>query len=54
MHWRPPSLQVRGTAKVDWAQLSRDFGKSRAKEFKDIKDRLPRRQRAGMPRWKGS
>ncbi|GGP16591.1 transposase [Nonomuraea glycinis] len=33
-------------------QVIRDFGKSRAKACKDIKDRLPMRQRAGMPRWK--
>lgn len=33
-------------------QVIRDFGKSRAKAQKDIKDRLPMRQRAGMPRWK--
>ncbi|MET8004836.1 RNA-guided endonuclease InsQ/TnpB family protein, partial [Nonomuraea glycinis] len=33
-------------------QVIRDFGKSRAKALKDIKDRLPMRQRAGMPRWK--
>lgn len=33
-------------------QLIRDFGKSRAKALKDIKDRLPVRQRAGMPGYK--
>ncbi|MET8454726.1 transposase, partial [Streptomyces sp. NPDC005209] len=33
-------------------QLIRDFGKSRAKALKDIKDRLPQHRRAGMPRWK--
>ncbi|UKY52199.1 RNA-guided endonuclease InsQ/TnpB family protein [Streptomyces inhibens] len=37
---------------VPQQQLIRDFGKSRAKALKDIKDRLPMRQRAGMPRWK--
>ncbi|MDQ0599046.1 hypothetical protein QF037_003391 [Streptomyces canus] len=30
-------------------QLIRDFWKSRAKALKDIKDRLPVRQRAGLP-----
>lgn len=30
----------------------RDFGKSRAKAQKDIKERMPMWQRAGMPRWK--
>ncbi|MEU0169706.1 transposase [Streptomyces iakyrus] len=37
---------------VPQQQLIRDFGKSRAKALKDIKDRLPVRQRAGMPRYK--
>jgi putative transposase len=34
---------------VPQQQLIRDFGKSRAKALKDIRDRLPVRQRAGMP-----
>ncbi|MET7592901.1 transposase, partial [Streptomyces sp. NPDC005444] len=33
-------------------QAIRDFGTSRAKALKDIKDRLPIRRRAGMPRYK--
>ncbi|MFC9505010.1 RNA-guided endonuclease InsQ/TnpB family protein [Streptomyces sp. NPDC057002] len=37
---------------VPQQQLIRDFGKSRAKALKDIKDRLPQRQRAGMPTYK--
>ncbi|WP_407837184.1 RNA-guided endonuclease InsQ/TnpB family protein [Streptomyces sp. DSM 116496] len=37
---------------VPQQQLVRDFGKSRAKALKDIKGRLPMRQRAGMPRFK--
>ncbi|MFJ8590620.1 RNA-guided endonuclease InsQ/TnpB family protein [Streptomyces sp. NPDC093598] len=37
---------------VPQQQLIRDFGKARAKALKDIKDRLPMRQRAGMPRFK--
>ncbi|QIY76425.1 RNA-guided endonuclease InsQ/TnpB family protein [Streptomyces sp. RLB1-33] len=37
---------------VPQQQLIRDFGKSRAKAQKDIKDRLPMRRRAGMPKWK--
>ncbi|MFI5884448.1 RNA-guided endonuclease InsQ/TnpB family protein [Streptomyces sp. NPDC051554] len=37
---------------VPQQQLIRDFGKSRAKALKDIKVRLPQRQRAGMPRHK--
>ncbi|MFJ9864422.1 RNA-guided endonuclease InsQ/TnpB family protein [Streptomyces sp. NPDC101165] len=39
-------------ASVPQQQLIRDFGKSRAKALKDIKDRLPVRQRAGMPGYK--
>ncbi|TXC99556.1 transposase [Streptomyces sp. ISID311] len=39
-------------ASVPQQQVVRDFGKSRAKALKDIQDRLPMRQRAGMPRWK--
>ncbi len=39
-------------ASVPQQQLVRDFGKSRAKALKDIKDRLPMGQRAGLPRWK--
>jgi putative transposase len=37
-------------ASVPQQQTIRDFGKSRAKAIKDIKDRLPVRQRAGMPK----
>lgn len=37
---------------VPQQQLVRDFGKSRAKALKDIKARLPMRQRAGMPKYK--
>ncbi|MER7898393.1 transposase [Streptomyces sp. NPDC096046] len=37
---------------VPQQQLIRDFGKARAKALKDFKDRLPMRQRAGMPRYK--
>ncbi|QKV98124.1 transposase [Streptomyces sp. NA02950] len=43
---------LREGASVPQQQLIRDFGKSRAKALKDIKARLPMRQRAGMPRWK--
>ncbi|MFI6766997.1 RNA-guided endonuclease InsQ/TnpB family protein [Streptomyces sp. NPDC050355] len=39
-------------ASVPQQQLIRDFGKSRAKALKDMKDRLPAHRRAGMPRWK--
>ncbi|MER7401654.1 transposase [Streptomyces sp. NPDC000070] len=37
---------------VPQQQLIRDFGKCRAKALKDSKDRLPQRQRAGMPKHK--
>ena len=33
-------------------QAVRDFGRSRAKAQKDIKERLPVARRAGMPKWK--
>ncbi|QTZ94229.1 transposase [Streptomyces auratus AGR0001] len=39
-------------ASVPQQQVVRDFAASRAKALKDIKARLPMRQRAGMPRWK--
>ncbi|AVH54599.1 RNA-guided endonuclease InsQ/TnpB family protein [Streptomyces dengpaensis] len=42
---------ARGSS-VPQQQIIRDFGKSRAKAHKDVRDRLPMRQRAGMPRWK--
>ncbi|MDI3418435.1 RNA-guided endonuclease InsQ/TnpB family protein [Streptomyces luteolus] len=37
---------------VPQQQLVRDFGRSRAKAVKDVRDRLPQRQRAGMPKYK--
>jgi putative transposase len=37
---------------VPQQQVIRDFGKSRAKALRDIKDRLPVHGRAGMPRRK--
>jgi putative transposase len=39
-------------ASVPQQQVIRDFAKSRAKALKDIKARLPMRQRAGMPKYK--
>ncbi|WP_406132290.1 RNA-guided endonuclease InsQ/TnpB family protein [Streptomyces sp. NBC_00989] len=39
-------------ASVPQQQLIRDFAKSRAKALKDIKARLPMRQRAGLPKHK--
>ncbi|MEU6199560.1 transposase [Streptomyces sp. NPDC047061] len=43
---------LREGSSVAQQQLIRDFGKSRAKAHKDIRERLPQRQRAGMPKWK--
>lgn len=43
---------LREGACVPQQQLVRDFGRSRAKALKDIKARLPVRQRAGMPKYK--
>ncbi|MDH2389103.1 transposase [Streptomyces sp. HNM0663] len=43
---------LREGSSVPQQQIIRDFGKSRAKAHKDIRERLPQRQRAGMPRWK--
>lgn len=49
---RTGNAWLREGSSVPQQQLIRDFGKSRAKAQKDIKDRLPVRQRAGMPKWK--
>ncbi|MER7691524.1 transposase [Streptomyces sp. NPDC097610] len=43
---------LREGSSVPQQQLIRDFGRSRAKALKDIRERLPQRQRAGMPGWK--
>lgn len=43
---------LRQGSSVPQQQIIRDFGKSRAKALKDVKARLPMRQRAGMPRLK--
>ncbi|MCJ0873972.1 transposase [Streptomyces sp. AP-93] len=43
---------LREGSSVPQQQLIRDFGKSKAKAHKDIRERLPMRQRAGMPKWK--
>ncbi|WP_075732815.1 RNA-guided endonuclease InsQ/TnpB family protein [Streptomyces acidiscabies] len=37
---------------VPQQQIIRDFGRSKAKAQKDIRQKLPMRQRAGMPKWK--
>ncbi|MGW8761736.1 RNA-guided endonuclease InsQ/TnpB family protein [Streptomyces sp. NPDC055815] len=43
---------LREGSSVPQQQIIRDFAKSRTKALKDIKDRLPQRQRAGMPKSK--
>ncbi|MFD9412544.1 RNA-guided endonuclease InsQ/TnpB family protein [Streptomyces sp. NPDC059989] len=43
---------LREGSSVPQQQLIRDFGKSKAKAQKDIRDRLPMARRAGMPKWK--
>ncbi|EFL16540.1 RNA-guided endonuclease TnpB family protein [Streptomyces sp. C] len=49
---RKTNAWLRDGSSVPQQQVIRDFGKSRIKAQKDIKDRLPERQRAGMPKWK--
>ncbi|RXS83870.1 transposase [Streptomyces sp. TM32] len=43
---------LRAGSSVPQQQVVRDFATSRAKALKDIKGRLPMRQRAGMPKYK--
>ncbi|MFI7357717.1 RNA-guided endonuclease InsQ/TnpB family protein [Streptomyces avidinii] len=43
---------LREGSSVTQQQVIRDFGKSKAKAQKDIRDRLPMKRRAGMPKWK--
>ncbi|WP_329367579.1 RNA-guided endonuclease InsQ/TnpB family protein [Streptomyces sp. NBC_01483] len=43
---------LREGSSVVQQQVIRDFGRSRAKAHKDIREGLPQRQRAGMPGWK--
>jgi putative transposase len=50
--WRGEYEWLREGASVPQQQIIRDFAKSRAKALKDIKARLPIKQRAGMPRFK--
>ncbi|MGW1763682.1 RNA-guided endonuclease InsQ/TnpB family protein [Streptomyces sp. NPDC002073] len=49
---RTMNAWLREGSSVPQQQLVRDFGKARAKAQKDVKERLPVRQRAGMPKWK--
>ena len=49
---RTANAWLREGSSVPQQQTIRDFAKSRAKALKDIKARLPMRQRAGMPKYK--
>ncbi|MGP3926265.1 RNA-guided endonuclease InsQ/TnpB family protein [Streptomyces sp. 8N616] len=49
---RAANTWLRKGGSVPQQQIIRDFAKSRAKALKDLKDRLPIRQRAGMPTYK--
>jgi putative transposase len=50
--WRAEHGWLREGGSVPQQQIIRDFAKSRATALKDIKARLPIKQRAGMPRFK--
>lgn len=50
--WRAENEWLRAGSSVAQQQMIREFGKARAKALKDIKNRLPQRQRRGMPRFK--
>jgi putative transposase len=49
---RTMNAWLREGSSVPQQQIIRDFAKSRAKALKDIKNRLPQQQRAGMPTYK--
>ncbi|GAA4240848.1 RNA-guided endonuclease TnpB family protein [Actinomadura meridiana] len=50
--WRAEHAWLRRGSSVPQQQIIRDFATSRAKALKDIKDRIPMRKRAGMPKFK--
>jgi putative transposase len=50
--WRAEHDWLRAGSSVAQSQVVRDFGKSRAKALKDRKDKVPARQRAGLPRFR--
>jgi putative transposase len=50
--WRAQHAWLREGSSVAQKQTIRDFGKSRAKALKDRRDRLPLRQRAGLPQFR--
>ena len=50
--WRGEHEWLGVGASVPQQQIIRDFARSRARAHKDIRERLPVRQRSGMPRFK--
>jgi putative transposase len=50
--WRSGHAWLAAGASVPQQQIIRDFGKSRAKALKDIREKVPMRRRAGMPHFK--
>ncbi|GHH61680.1 RNA-guided endonuclease InsQ/TnpB family protein [Lentzea cavernae] len=50
--WRAVHPWLRAGSSVAQQQVIRDFGVSRAKALKDLRERVPQRRRAGMPRFK--
>jgi putative transposase len=50
--WRAEHDWLREGSSVAQKQAIRDFGKSRAKALKDRKNKVPARQRAGLPQFK--
>jgi putative transposase len=49
---RKKSAWLREGSSVPQQQVIRDFGTSKAKAHKDIRERVPQHRRAGMPKWK--
>ncbi|MDX3663922.1 transposase [Streptomyces sp. ID05-26A] len=50
--WRAEHEWLRAGSSVAQQQVVRDFGGSRAKALKDVRERVPQWQRAGMPHFK--
>ncbi|MFJ5992256.1 RNA-guided endonuclease InsQ/TnpB family protein [Lentzea sp. NPDC092896] len=50
--WRAGHVWLRAGSSVAEQQVIREFGASRAKALKDVRERVPQRRRAGMPRFK--
>ncbi|WP_030472163.1 RNA-guided endonuclease InsQ/TnpB family protein [Lentzea aerocolonigenes] len=50
--WRAGHVWLRSGSSVAQQQVIRDFGASRAKALKDVRERVPQGRRAGMPRFK--